>query len=134
MNTVIRFFKKYFLHWIPTPLPRGMTEYEKWAKDLIDVYQFPDNASVRFMLAAIVLNTGQTTAYKPKRYFGLCGLAAASKEIAHGVMTQLKEEQQAKAAAEAAAQKASLQSKPEATVIPITGAAPGADTQSTTRA
>lgn len=120
MNTLKRFFKKHILHRFPTPLPRGMTEFEVWCKDIIDVYQFPDNASVRFMLAAILLHLGQTEDSKAKRYFGKCGLAAASKEIAHAQMTQLKEAQQAKAAEELKA--ASSLNNQEATITPITSA------------
>lgn len=83
-----------------TRLPDGMQEFEVWAQSLVDTYGFPDNPSVRFMFAAMVLNLGQTEAYKPKRFFALSGLAAASKEIAHAKMVALKEAQEAKVAAE----------------------------------
>lgn len=86
---------------IPTRLPNGMVEFETWSKSLIDTYGFPDNDSVRFMFAAMIMHTGQTDAYKPKRFFALSGLAAASKEIAHAIMVELKEAQERRAKAEA---------------------------------
>lgn len=88
---------------IPTRLPRGIPEFEIWSKSLIDTYGFPDNDSVRFMFAAMIMHTGQTDAYKPKRFFALSGLAAASKEVAHAKMVELKEAQETRARAEAAA-------------------------------
>ncbi len=87
----------------PTRLPDGMAAFETWCQSLIDTYGFPDNDSVRFMFAAMIMNLKQTEAYVPKRYFALSGLAAASKEIAHGVMVELKLAQQARADAEAKA-------------------------------
>jgi hypothetical protein len=98
--------KKYY-HLIvdrfPSRLPDGMTALEKWTQSLIDTYDFPDNASVRFMLAAMIMQTGPEDAYVPKRKFALMGLAAASKEVAHARLVELKEAQQAKAADEAKA-------------------------------
>lgn len=99
----VRRFVQKLVDFIPSRLPDGMQVFETWAKSIIDTYGFPDNDSVRFMLAAMVMHTGQLDAYKPKRFFALSGLAAASKEIAHGVMVELKEAQDAKAAAEKAA-------------------------------
>lgn len=104
MSTTITKVKNFFqklLDRVPTRLPNGMTEFETWSKSIIDTYGFPDNDSVRFMLAAMIMHLGQTDAYKPKRYFALSGLAAASKEIAHARMVQLKDAQDAKAKAEA---------------------------------
>jgi hypothetical protein len=87
----------------PTRLPDGMTELENWTQSLIDTYGFPDNDSVRFMIAAMIMQTGPEDAYVPKRKFALMGLAAASKEVAHARLVELKERQQAKATAEASA-------------------------------
>lgn len=87
----------------PTRLPDGMTELECWTQSLIDTYGFPDNDSVRFMLAAMIMQTGPEDAFVPKRKFALMGLAAASKEVAHARLVQLKDAQKAKADAEAKA-------------------------------
>ena len=106
MKTMFKKLKVFIqrqLDRIPTRLPDGMTALEAWSKSLIDTYGFPDNDSVRFMLSSMVLSLGPTVAYKPKRYFALCGLAAASKEVAHYKMTLLKQAQDAKKASEASA-------------------------------
>lgn len=104
MNKLIKFVKVFFqkqLDRFPTRLPDGVTAYEKWCQGIISTYGFPDNDSVRFMLAAMIMNLGGTDAYKPKRYFGLSGLAAASKEVARDRMVQIKEAHEAKAKSEA---------------------------------
>lgn len=81
---------------IPTRLPDGALAFENWCQSLINTYGFPDNDSVRFMFAAMIMHTGQTAAYLPKRFFALSGLAAASKEVAHDRMVVMKEKQEAK--------------------------------------
>lgn len=119
---LIKKIKNFFqrqLDRIPTRLPNGATEFETWSKSLIDTYGFPDNDSVRFMLAAMIMHTGQTAAYVPRRFFALSGLAAASKEVAHACMVVLKDRQQAKAQAEESpASSLSLVQPTAAPVIP----------------
>lgn len=102
---------------IPTPLPRGKQEFEIWAKGLIDDYGFPDNASVRFMFAAMIMHLKSTEDQVPREYFAKSGWAAAAKEVAMDVMKDLKNEQEAKAKAEAELKTISLVSNTaEATV------------------
>ena len=102
INTLTTSFQK-LLDFFPTRIPQGMTDFESWCKSIIKTYGFPDNDSVRFMFAAMILHLGQTDAYKPKRFFALSGLAAASKEIAHAKMVELKAAQDSKALAESKA-------------------------------
>lgn len=118
MNVIKRCFQK-FKDRFATRLPDGMNAYENWAQSLIDTYGFPNNDSVRFMFAAMILNTKQTDAYLPKRFFALSGLAAASKEIAHGKMVELKEAQEAKVRAEAAAKFAEANKPAEVTALTV---------------
>jgi hypothetical protein len=87
-----RLLRKLFFY-LPSALPRGMSEFEGWAKDIIDTYQLPDNDSVRFALATMILHSGQTEAFKPKRYFALTALKGMSSQVAHGAMQELKEKQ-----------------------------------------
>jgi hypothetical protein len=102
LEKVYKVFRKIYF-FFPTPLPRGMAEFESWAKDIIDTYSLPDNDSVRFAFATQILHSDSSQAFKPKRYFVLQTLKGMSNQIACGVMQDLKEKQAAQAAAEKAA-------------------------------
>lgn len=105
INKAKNLFKKA-LNYYPTALPQGMLEFDDWANDILDTYALPNNDSTKFMLATMILHLGNTDAYKPKRYFGLASLKAASNQIASGVMQDLKQKQadRAKSLAEEVAQ------------------------------
>lgn len=85
-----RLFKAYF----PSPLPQGVAAFETWAADIIDLYGFPDNDSLRFALAATVVHLREGRAYVPKRYFGLILMKGAATQVAGQVMQDLKAKQQ----------------------------------------
>jgi len=78
---------------LPTALPRGMTEFESWASSIIDTYDFPNNDSVRFALATMILHSGPTDAYKSKHFFSLCVKASMAKQIAGGAFQDIKTRQ-----------------------------------------
>lgn len=82
-------FRAYF----PSPVPQGITEFESWAKSIIDLYGFPDNDSVRFALATMILHSGPTAAATSKRYFGLMVKAGAAKQVASQVFQDIKQRQ-----------------------------------------
>lgn len=115
LNKLKLLFKK-FLYLFPSPLPIGVDEFETWAKDILDTYQWPDNDSFRFALSTMIVNQGPVRAYRSKFYFNLVCHAAASKQIAGHFFQELKLKQQAAARA---AQLAELekQKSAEATAI-----------------
>lgn len=80
---------------LPTQLPLGIPAFLTWSQSIIDTYDFPDNDSVRFALATMVLHLGPTTAYKSKRYFSVCVKAGAAKQIAGAIFTEIKQKQEA---------------------------------------
>lgn len=83
----------------PSPVPQGVSEFESWAKSIIDLYEFPDNDSVRFALATMILHSGPTAAYTSKRYFALMVKAGAAKQVASQVFQDIKTRQLAAATA-----------------------------------
>ncbi len=89
--------------YLPSPVPSGVADFETWAKSIIDLYGFPDNDSVRFALATMILHSGPTAAYASKRYYGTMVKAGAAKQIASQVFTDIKTRQQAAATAAQAA-------------------------------
>lgn len=100
----VRKVKAYF----PSRLPVGMTEFDAWAADIIDLYGAPDNDSVRFAIATMVLHCPAQDAYKPKHYFGLTVSKSMSNQVAAAIVQELKAKQEAaiKEAARLAAEEA----------------------------
>lgn len=105
-HTLKTFISRLY-HYVPTPLPVGITEFEAWASSIITTYNFPDNDSVRWALAVKVLHLGETSAYKAKRYFYLTMHKSMANQVVSQVIQDLKiKDQQQRAAAQAAEQAA----------------------------
>ena len=96
MNRYKRILAKLTAH-LPHRLPQGITEFETWAKSIVDTYEMPDNDSVRFGLAVAIMHLPATASHKPKAYFGAILLKGAASQIAGAVMQDLKEKQKAQA-------------------------------------
>lgn len=100
-------------------LPQGLTEFNAWADAIIEAAGAPNNDSVRFTLAGIILHAPEDAAYKPKSYFIIRLKKLMANQVASFVMHELKEKQKADIAAAAA------QAKPtEATVLSVVPDAP----------
>lgn len=99
---------KRLLARIPTRLPQGVTEFEKWSDDIIDLYDMPNNDSIKFALAVSIMHLKPTESHVPKSYFGATLQKGASTQVAHQVMQDCKTRQEAKAAEERAAQEAKV--------------------------
>jgi hypothetical protein len=95
---LIKILKK-MRNFLPSPVPLGIAEFEAWASDIISTYDFPNNDSVRFALATMILHSGPTAAFVSKRYFSLMVKAGAAKQIASQVFQDIKIKQQAEATA-----------------------------------
>ena len=68
-------------HLIPTALPRGMTEFETWAASIITTYDFPNNDSVRFALATMIIHSGPQDDAKPKYQFARAVRATCQSKL-----------------------------------------------------
>jgi hypothetical protein len=80
-------------NFFPSPVPQGVAEFEAWSSSIIQTYGFPDNDSVRFALATMILHSGPTAAYASKRYFAVMVKAGAAKQVASQVFTDIKQRQ-----------------------------------------
>lgn len=110
MNTLLQKTKLLFRQlrgFFPSPVPQGMTEFEDWAKSIVDTYPIgADFDSVRFALSAMIINSGPQAAYRSKFAFFLMLRAGMAKQIAGAVFQDIKQRQQAQKAAALAAEKA----------------------------
>ena len=90
------------LSYFPSPLPIGITEFEKWADSVLALTPLPNNESMKWSLATMILHSDKGDAYKAKRYFARCLHKAAANEIAGAYMHELKEKQKRQMQEEAA--------------------------------
>lgn len=114
MSTYLTKFKQFFKP--KEKLPQGVTAFNEWADSIIAEYELPDNDSVRFMLATMILHAKEDAAYLPKDYFGLRAVKSAANQVAAGIMQDLKEKQIAKIEEEAK-QAAKAKEEANATVL-----------------
>lgn len=96
------------LSYIPTKLPTGMTEFDSWSDSIIKTYDFPENDSIKFTLATMILHADQSMAYAPKRYFALRVIKGMANQVASQAFQdiktrQLEAQKQAEATASAVA-------------------------------
>lgn len=104
---LVKFIRAFF----PSRLPVGVTEFNAWADDIMTMAKSPNNDSVRFALAAMIVNSGDTEAYISKMFFVLQLRKSMAKQIASFVMYEAKQKQQeeARKAAEESQKVASLE-------------------------
>lgn len=101
---------KKLLSYLPTGLPVGMTEFNKFTNDVIELSgKYADEDSMRFAIASMITHLKHTEAYIPKNYFVKCLRSAAAKQVAGQVFQDIKQKQleaqeAAKKAAEVTAQ------------------------------
>lgn len=84
----------------PTKLPQGVSEFETWSDDILDIYQMPNNDSLKFALAVSILHLKSTDAYMPKSFFGKTLIKGAASQVAGSIMQECKARQEAAAKAE----------------------------------
>jgi hypothetical protein len=89
----------------PSPLPVGVTEFHAWADKVIEAAGAPNNDSVKFALATMILHAGPQDAEKPLSYFILSLKKSMANQVAAGIMQELKAKQQAEEAARIEAEK-----------------------------
>lgn len=90
------------LSYLPTALPVGMTDFNKWLDDIISLSKVPDNDSTRFAAAVMIFNLRPDEDRKSKRYFIKALNKGAANECANAVAMGFKAKQQAAAAEEKA--------------------------------
>lgn len=106
MSKVIKKFKqfvKFVTSFIPSKLPIGVSEFDAWADSVILLTSLPNNESMKWALATMILHGDKAEASKPKRFYARCLHKAAANEIAGGIMHMLKEKQKAEMEAAAKA-------------------------------
>lgn len=100
MNLLI----KKLLSYLPSRLPVGMTQFQQWSQDIIDLCgPLADEDSMRFAICSQILHMGAQKDRVPKRYFVASLRKAAANQVASQVFQDVKLRQQEKAQEAAAA-------------------------------
>lgn len=85
-------------------LPLGAKEFEVWSDRIISGTMLEvDAESQKFALATMILSLGPTEDFKEDAYFIHALRKAASNQVAHAKMTEIKEAAQARFSAQEAA-------------------------------
>jgi hypothetical protein len=92
----LKLFIKRILSRLPTKLPVGMTQFETWAKDIIELSgKFADETSMKFALASMVQHADSKYGSLPKNYFVVRLRKVAANQVASQVFLNIKEQQAA---------------------------------------
>lgn len=85
----------------PRALPVGIEEFEEWSAMIIEDCGLPATPeSIKWTLAAMILQLGHTEAFKPNSYFISALRKSAANQVAQQVMEDLKAKKQAEIKAE----------------------------------
>lgn len=99
------------LSYIPTKLPHGMPEFERWSSSIIGLSNCPDNDSTRFTVAVMILHLDPSEDVKAKHFFVKKLNKAAANELANSIAMELKKKQQERAEQEAKDKAAEAQAR-----------------------
>jgi hypothetical protein len=76
------------------PLPMGRQEFDEWSNRILSGAMVKaDEPSLKFSLAAMIMQLSPTEAFKEDAYFILALRKAAANQTAHSIMEELKIEQ-----------------------------------------
>lgn len=94
---------KRLLSYFPSKLPVGLTQFDKWVNEIIELSgQFADITSMRFVLASELMHSEAKKGSVPKNYFVSRCRKLAANQTAGYVLQEIKSEQEKLKAAEAA--------------------------------
>lgn len=84
---------------VPTPLPIGVTEFEKWSDSIYDLAPYADRDSIKFTLATMIMHLGPQRSRVAKNHFVRSLRKTAANQVAHARMTEIKLKKDAEAKA-----------------------------------
>jgi hypothetical protein len=92
-----------FLAFLPSKLPVGKSEFERFASSILTTYGLPDEPGYHHMIASMIQHLPNSKHMVSKRYFMKLIKKAMSNEVAFYVMRDIHENQKKKIEAESLA-------------------------------
>lgn len=87
---------KKILSYLPSALPVGVTEFEHYANDVIELAgEFADRDSMVFALCTMIIHAKHDQASIPKNYFVRCLRKSATNQVASHFFQEIKTRQTA---------------------------------------
>ncbi len=87
---------KRLLAFLPTKLPVGVTEFDQFANDIIELSgKYADELSMRFAIASMVIHAPHDKGALSKRYFVTRLRKSAANQVASQVFQDVKAQQEA---------------------------------------
>lgn len=81
--------------YLPTPLPVGMTAFNKWAQEVITITgPIADEKSLKYAIASQIIHLDHKKSNMPMQYFVRCLRKAAANQVASQVFQDIKREQE----------------------------------------
>lgn len=75
---------------LKTPLPVGLNEFHAWADDVISLTPLPNNESIKFAVATIILELTPDDGYISKRKVATRLIKAAANQVASYYFQSIK--------------------------------------------
>jgi hypothetical protein len=99
----MKLIMKRLLSYLPSKLPVGLPQFDKWASSIIDLSgRFADDNSMRFVLASELMHSDAKKGSVPKNYFVSRCRKLAANQTAGYILQEIKAAQETMKAAEAA--------------------------------
>ena len=113
----LTFLFKYICSYFPSKLPTGMTEFNKWLDDVVELTgPIATERDMHFVLCSILIHADVKHGALPKRYFVTRLIKSAANQVASQVFQDIKLAQ----AEEQAAKKAELEALSKLTIVEAT--------------
>jgi hypothetical protein len=105
----------------PRPLPVGLTEFHRWADEIIALAgNFADEDSMKFALCTMLIHANNDAGALPLEYFVLRLRKSAANQVASQVLQDIKTKQAEATAARQQAEAAATEKAADETVTQTT--------------
>jgi CRISPR/Cas system CMR-associated protein Cmr5 small subunit len=87
------FLLKLVYRFIPSKIPTGVEELEKFSKDIIDLYKFPDFPSYHHAIATMIMHLGPLQNTVTRHYVARGIQKSMANQVAYQVIQNIKQKE-----------------------------------------
>lgn len=78
---------------LPSQLPMGMQDLDRFCISIFNTYDLPDMPSYRHAIATMIMHLGPTQSRAAKKYFAISIKKAMSNQVAYELILKIKEDE-----------------------------------------